>query len=59
MDWEQLLKHYMAHVADEEGTSFVSSLRFSHGAHKFTNVEVAVLEALDEQRIRERLAERK
>lgn len=49
MDYEELLKKYMQHVGEYEGSTFVGSLNSNRCDVKFTEEEVAELERLQEE----------
>lgn len=50
MEYEELLKKYMAHVIDCEGTTFVNRLNSGCGADvDFTEEEVQELERIEQE----------
>lgn len=50
MDYKELLKKYMAHVVDCEGTTFVNRLNSGCGADvDFTEEEVLELERIEHE----------
>lgn len=48
MDYLELLKKYMKHVADEEGCTFVGRLNSGYSDVEFSEEEVRVLEDVEE-----------
>lgn len=47
-NYKALLKKYMLHVQDREGTTLVDAIGSYSDSVKFTDEEVAVLETIDE-----------
>ena len=53
MDYEKLLRKYIAHVSSSEGSAFISSSEFHGIRDLFTAEEWAVLERLEREAITE------
>lgn len=49
MDYKELLKKYMQHVGEYEGSTFVQCLNSGHCDVKFTEEEVAELERIQDE----------
>jgi hypothetical protein len=49
MDYEALLKKYVQHVGEYEGSTFINWLNSPHCDVKFTDEEVAELERISEE----------
>jgi hypothetical protein len=56
MNYRDLLKKYIEHVSEQEGTSFLGA-SLEHSSIKFTQGEIQVLRQIDEETFENKIEE--